>query len=172
MATQLENLDLEIAHFRNFIDKLPKNIEWCSETLDDLLSLGLIQVSTGFEHALAHTGGHKVVSLDAADLDDGTVGGSDAKLSTVRTSGYGKNYSAPVSSIFGKSGSLRVQVYERKKQKFYYFLIPKYAYSHVPRTSNIEIPFELDGTPRRIPKGKYKQNWWRFEVSTFEEVSK
>ena len=168
MATQLQNLDLEKAHFKNFIDKLPRSTDWCENTVNDLLSLGLIQVSTGFEHALAQTGGHAVVSLDTHDLDDGT----DAKLASVRTSGYGKRYSAPVSSIFGKTGALRVQVYERKKQRFYYFLIPKYAYSHIPRTSNIEIPFEIDGTPRRTPKGQVKQNWWWYEVESFEEVSK
>ena len=172
MATKLDNLELEIAHFRNFIDRIPGAAKWCKNTVESILSLGLIQVSTAFEHAIANTGGHTVISEDAADFDDGTVGGSDAKLVTVRTSSYGRSYSAPVSNIAGKTGTLRVQVFERKKNKFYYFLIPYEAYCHVPRTSNIEIPFELDGQPRRIPKGPVKRNWWNFEVSSFDEMSK
>lgn len=172
MATKIEFLHLEIKHFLNFADKMPDAATWCKDTLESLLNQGFIQVSTVFEHAIAHVGGHKVISLDAADIDDGTPGGSDAKLATVRTSSYGKRYGAPVTSVSGKTGTLRVQVYERKQDKFYYFLIPNEAYKHIPKTSNIEIPFELDGTPRRQPRGRYIQNWWDYEVDTFEEMCK
>lgn len=172
MATKIEFLHLEIKHFLNFVDKLPGAATWCKDTVEHLLKQGFIQVSTVFEYAIANVGGHTVVSLDAADIDDGTPGGSDAKLATVRTSSRGKKYSAPVSSISGKTGSLRVQIYERKQDKFYYFLIPHDAYKHIPKTSNIEIPFELDGTPRRVPRGRYIQNWWNYEVATFDEMCK
>jgi len=58
--------------------------------------------------------------------------------------------------------------FERKYNKFYYFFIPYSSYAHIPKTSNIEIPFELDGTPRR--KNKCKINWWSHEVKSFEEI--
>ena len=134
----------------------------CLFTVDWLLNKGYLQVSTLFEHALAGTSGHTVVSTDKADIDDG----SDAKLVTVRTANSGKTYSAPVSGIFNKRGSLRVQVFERKQNKFYYFVIPRRAYSHVPKSSNIEIPFNLDGDPRRKNNGT--KNWWNYEVKSWD----
>ena len=166
MATKLENLPLEIAHFENFVKYVPQYKSLCSKTIKSLLEFGHLQVSTVFEEALAAVNGTVVISTNAADLSDG----SDAKLSSVRTSGYGKNYGAPVTSIYNKTGALRVQVYERKQNKFYYFVIPRSAYSHIGKTSNIEIPFQLDGTPRRINRAKY-ENWWDYEVASFNELS-
>jgi hypothetical protein len=167
MATKLENMDLEIAHFRNILPHLPGMKKCCKKTIETLLQLGVLQVSTAFEHAIASVGGHTVISTDEADISDG----SDGKLSSVRTSGYGKSYTAPVTNIFNKTGPLKVQVYERKQNKFYYFVIPKHAYAHIAKTSNIEIPFELDGTPRLIPSRTVKQNWWDYKVNSFAEMS-
>jgi hypothetical protein len=170
MATKIENLNLEIAHFNHFKSLVPGFDTVCNDTVEKLARLGGLQISTLFEQALAAVGGHELVSLDRGDLyRDGAY--SDAKLSTVRTSGYGKVYSAPVTNIFNKTGTLRVQVYERKQNKFYYLAIPRRAYIEVPKTSNIEIPFELDGTPRRVPKRKVFVNWWRYEVSSWSEMA-
>lgn len=168
MATKLENLDLEIAQFNHFVKSIPGLDGCCTKTISKLLKMGLLQVSTAFEHAVANVGGNQVVSEDAYDLSDG----SDAKLSCVRTSSYGEKYSAPVYKISGKTGKLRVQVYERKQNKFYYFVIPNRAYRDIPRSSNIEIPFDLDGTPRRVPaRQRTYANWWKFEVNDFKELA-
>lgn len=170
MATKMEHLHLEIAHYEHFRNYLPGAEFWSQHTVRQLLALGGIQVSTLFEQALAAVGGHEVVSLDKGDLYfQGHY--SDAKLSTVRTSNYGRAYSAPVTNIFNKTGTLRVQVYERKKNKFYYFAIPRRAYIEIPKSSNIEIPFELDGTPRRVPVRKVNVNWWNYEVKTWAEMA-
>jgi len=171
MATKMEHLQLERAHFANFVNRIPGMSTTCSHTLEHLLSLGMIQVSTAFEQAVAHTGGHELVSLDRADLYRNGLY-SDAKLSSVRTSNYGKSYSAPVGGIAGKTGVLRVQVYERKQNRFYYFAIPRRAYSDIPAKSNIEIPFDLSGNPRRRPLRKVHQNWWNYEVNTFELMAR
>lgn len=167
MATKLENTLIESAHFTNFVDRIPGIDHCCKTTINHLLALGLIQVSTAFEHAIAETSGLEVISVDHADLSDG----SDGKLATVRTCGYGQRYSANISNVHGKTGSLRVQVYERKQNQFFYFTIPAHAYSHVRKTSNIDIPFELDGTPRRIPIRTPMVNWWDYEVSNFDEMA-
>ena len=169
MATKLEHLHIEKKHFHNSWDKLNDVPEdYCQKTVNYILNKGFMQVSTVFEEALAARSGTTVVSENTHDLSDG----SDGKLSTVRTSGYGKSYTAPVTNIYGKTGTLRVQVYERKKDKFYYFSIPNSAYRNIPRTSNIEIPFELDGTPRRISKGmRIYANWWDFECDSFYEMA-
>jgi len=168
MATKLENLELEIAHYKNFEKHIPNSDKFCCSTVDMLLQSGLIQVSTAFEHALANLGGLTVTSKNTEDLSDG----SDAKLSTVRVHRSGKSYNAPVSNISGKTGILRVQVYERKTNQFYYFCIPRAAYEHIPPAGNIEISFELDGSPKKTPSRTVKQNWWDYEVSSFEELSK
>jgi len=168
MATTLANLDLEIAHFDNFKRHIPGYSKLCEDTVESLLQLGILQVSTAFEQALAKVGKHEVVSLDKGDLvRDGKF--SDAKLSSVRTFSCGKSYGAPVTNVFNKTGSLRVQVYERKQDKFYYFVIPRRAYIDIPKTSNIEIPFEMDGTPRRTNRSIV--NWWNYEVDSFKELA-
>ena len=160
MATKLENLELEVAHFNNISKYLPKSRNCCKKTMQYLLQLGLIQVSTAFEQALAHRLGTTVVSQDTHDLSNG----ADAKLSSARTCSSGRVYAAPVTNIAGKTGNLLVQVYERKQNKFYYFDIPRRKYKHITATSNIEIPFEMDGTPRR--KNRAVVNWWKCEVPT------
>ena len=147
MATKIEHVGLETAHFNNFVKFVPGIESMCDTTVRQLLSLGLMQVTTAFEHAIANVAGLRVTSTDCADLSDG----SDAKLSTARTRVNGRAYSAPVTNVKGKTGDLRVQVYERKQNRFFYFVIPNSAYRDLPVKSNIELPFELDGTPRRIP---------------------
>lgn len=167
MATKLSNQHLETAHFEHFAEYIPGIDKMCKKTIALLLEKGMIQVSTAFEHALANVNGNiEVISEDEADLSDG----SDAKMVTVRTSSYGTAYSAPVSNIKGKTGWLRVEVYERKKNKFYYFKIPFHAYSDIPASSNIEIPFEMDGTPRRF--NRCRVNWWDYQVDTWHDMAK
>jgi hypothetical protein len=172
MAKQLQHLDIEIKHFMNFVQYLfPHFKKRDLKTLMEVLQSGLMEVSTGFEHAVCAVGGHEHVSLPQGDCRrNGKY--SDTKLSTVRTSSHGKSYSAPVTNLANKTGALRVQVYERKQDKFFYFVIPHRAYKHIPRSSNIEIPFDLDGTPRRRPRRIVKVNWWKFEVPDFETMSK
>jgi len=164
MATKLENLELEIAHFNAFKDYLPNYNSLDQHTLKMMLEMGIVEVSSAFERAIAECSGTEVISKDYADLSCG----SDTKLSTVRTCSYGCVYSAPVTGIHGKTGDLLVQVYERKAEQFYYFRIPNSAYRHIPKKSNIEIPFELDGTPRR--KNKQYVNMWKFEKESMEHL--
>lgn len=167
MATKLEHVSLEKSHFLNFKKYIPRIDEMCEDTIEMLLDMGLIQVSTAAEHAMSTVSNTEVISTDASDLSNG----DDVKLSTVRTSGYGKAYSAPITNIKGKTGNLRVQVYERKQNKFYYFVIPNSAYRNIPPKSNIEIPFHLNGIPKRIPVRVVNVNWWNYEVPSFFEAA-
>ena len=168
MSTKKENLELDIAHFHNFMPHIKKFQGLSAETIEQLLNMGVIEVSTAFELALCDAGGHEHVSLNAGDLcRNGKI--SDAKISSVRTHGHGRVYSAPVTNIHGKKGCLRVQVYERKQDKFYYFVFPRRTYSNIPRSSNIDIPCEMDGSPRT--RNRCWINWWNYEVDTFEEMA-
>lgn len=166
MATKAENLHLDIAHFRAFQKYLTPLKDFDQATIVAMLKMGIVEVSTAFENAIAYTMGTTVISQDHADLSCG----SDAKLTSARTYSYGYSYGAPVTNIKNKTGDLLVQCYERKRNKFYYFRIPNSAYSHIPPTSNIEIPFERDGEPRRV--NKCAVNWWNFEVPSFNALCK
>lgn len=161
MGTKLAHLALERAHWDNFSKHLPWATQCDPYTLNSILASGCMQVSTAFEHAVAHTAGLIVVGDDTADLSDG----SDAKLSTVRTCWKGEQYWAPVTGIRNKTGWLRVQVYERKLGAFWYFCIPPEAHAAVKRTSNIEIPFKHTGEPRDI--NACRINWWQYAVPTW-----
>lgn len=170
MATLAENLDLQISHFVNFCEYLPDYKKLDKKTLNTLLNAGLLEVSTCFEHALANVIGTTVISENEKDL----ATGEDAKLSSARFTTYGKAYKAPITNISGKTGDLLVQVYERIQENYYYFRIPNEFYKDIPATSNIEIPFESDGTPRRLSTHANKKyaNWWGFECDSFEDMCK
>lgn len=173
MATKSENIPLDKAHFDNISNEWTDFKEQITSAsakklLAFLTNNGLLQVSTFAEYAIAAASGNTVVSEDTHDISDG----SDVKLSSVRFSRYGTLYGAPITNITGKTGTLRVQVYERINNKFYYFAIPRAAYSHITKSSNIEIPFHTDGTPRRKPGSSYViQNWWNYECDTFKEMA-
>lgn len=169
MATNQNAHTLEIEQCLHILDIYMSITETklCRDTILELLHDGVLQVSTIFEKVSAHFANCTVVQLDEADL----CNGADCKMVAVRTSSYGTTYSAPVCKIKGKSGTLFVYVYERKQSRHYYFAIPYSAHSQVAASSNIEIPFEMDGDPRRIPQRKKKlPNWWDFECASLEEM--
>jgi hypothetical protein len=178
MATKLENLKIELAHHNNLEPYLLKfqstqypGFKMCKKTKQYQqfkLFNGHIQVSSEFETVMAYLCCTNVVSLNDKDLGNG----ADCKLTTVRHSSHHTTYSAPVGDIFYKKGTLYVSCYERIQNKFYYFAIPRFAYCTIPKSSNIEIPFELDGTPRRIPAGKRTYaNWWEYECTSLVDMS-
>lgn len=157
MATKPQSIKHEIAHFNSFKEHVPEYKEMCEKTLTLLLKMGMLQVSTCFEHALANVNGTVVVNEDHCDLSDG----SDAKLCT--TQFHRGKCDVQVSNITGKRGMLRVQVYEQYTNNIYFFAIPYSAYSHL---RVLEIGFKEDGRPNRNTK------WWKYEVSTFVLLAK
>lgn len=160
MANRSELIKLEIAHYENFKKYLPKYNILCTSSLEYLLSIGGLKISTLFEHAVSTVSGLTVVDLDQADWSDG----SEGKLSSVRVRSYGKIYSAPISNIKNKQGLIRSQVYERKTKTFYYFTIPYSAYKNLKSKTSIEIPFNHDGTPQ------LRSKWWKYKQPTFEQM--
>ena len=158
MATQLANIELEIAHFHNCKRYIPGYETLCTETIEHLLNMGLFQVSTAFEHAIAYCNGTTVVSQNTHDFSNG----DDGKYASVRK--HSRNsYSAQISGTKNKIGTLRIQVYERIQNEFYYFVIPYSAHSTV---KHLEIPFYSDGYP------KHTSRWWDWQVLTFELMAK
>jgi hypothetical protein len=117
---------------------------------------GIINVGLLLEKAISKKGKLKRDSTHGRDFVDL----SDAKSVSVRLRDNGDTYSANVTNIKAKQGALRVLCYERVLKKFYFFIIPA---DFNPGTS-IEIPFELNGSPKRT------NHWWNHEVLTFEEL--
>lgn len=168
MATKGSTLDLDIAFFNELYPlAYPNACEITEKQARQMVKDGVIQIEALFELSVSKIGKLKRQSIEGMDFDDK----SDAKKTSVRTCRYGSAYAAPISQVHTKKGSLRVMCYERKNDKFYYFVIPKFAFKHITATSNIEIPFELDGTPRRIPRRAVNTNWWKYEVDSFKEMA-
>lgn len=176
MATKSENLPIDIAFYNIFKPYLDRQIQHsnkkftlCDDTVTHFLENGLIQVSTVFETVMAHLTGSTVTSEDHCDLSNG----ADCKLSTVRFHRDGNSYSAPVTGLYNKTGTLYVACYERYDHKFYYFAIPYWAYKDIPKKSNIEIPFTLNHKPRKRQGSRAKySNWWHFECENLDEMAK
>lgn len=151
--------------FENLFPILHKNVsdEIYQFVKNNMLLTGEVQIETMLENAIEFVGGPKKKSGVGLDFEDN----SDAKKSCVRTRAKGTAYDGSVTGVKNKIGALRVMMYERKTDKFYYFVIPNEAFSGY---TYVEVPFELDGTPKR--KNRRGENkWWKFEVSSFEEMA-
>lgn len=156
MATKPQSIWSETAHFNNFRQHLPAFKGMCDDTVDHLLSMGVLQVSTAYEHALANLGNCEVINANHCDLsNDG-----EAKLTTTQL--HRGKVDAHVHNITRKTGHLLVQIYEQFTDKFYYFSIPYAAYAGL---RVLEIPFTNDGLPKR------KNKWYQYEVDSFEVLA-
>lgn len=146
------------------IDSSSDIYEFCKNKLsinDALLPAGsLLEKAISIRKGITR---HPTVGRDFVD-------GSDAKSASCRWYSNNKSYGAPIHETFNKRGLLRCVIYERLQDKFYFFLIPRVAYEHIPKSSNIEIPFNLDGSPRRDAPGVRNVDWWQFEVKEFDNI--
>jgi hypothetical protein len=167
-ATQHRDYALDLAKFEllwpkayPYYSKIPLITKFMKKLVRDKI----IEPGHLFEKALATQLGLVRESTTGRDFTNG----DDAKLVAVRTCSYGMTYSAPVHNTHAKRNNLLVAVYERKQHNWFFFKIPYSAYKHVSKSSNIEIPFELDGTPRRV--NRQVVNYWEYEVSSFKDMA-
>jgi hypothetical protein len=171
------DLDLDIAKFNYLWPKAYpyySKIPLITKFVKKLVADDIIQTGQLFEKALEVECKLVRESTTGRDFENTIINGQivagpDAKLVAVRTHGNGLAYSAPVTNIHAKVGELLVAVYERKQGNWYLFCIPHWAYTNIPKTSNIDIPFEFDGTPRR--NNRCYINWWNYEVPTFKDLA-
>jgi len=164
MAIHINQYELEKKYFEHVAPYLEGYDTLDQDTLEYLSSRGMLQVSTIVEHAIANQGGFEIISINECDGSDGC----DIKMASVRIGSSLGSYRASVSNLKNKTGALRVICYERIFDKFYYFIIPNIEYNSA---TTLEIPFEIDGTPKRQHIGKKKfKNWWVFEVPDFDAL--
>ena len=165
MATHINQIDSDIAHILN-VKKHLQHTKYKDVTAEDIRAGGLAR-STLVEIAVSACGGFAHTPENGRDHGDG----SDTKSITTRKRDNLSTYSANVSDTNNKTGLLRVQLYEKYSNKFYYFAIPYWAHSQAK--NDLEISFTKTGDPCRIPKTAKKiPNWWDFECDTFEEMCK
>jgi hypothetical protein len=141
-------------------DATPEIAEW---NYNNMLLTGEIQIETMLENCITKLGGPQKTSMHYMDFDDE----SDAKKVCARYRSKGKGYDGQITGVIKKIGSLRVMLYERITAEFYYFVIPVSAYKGL---KHIEIPFHLNGEPKRITRNGI-QKWWKYEVSSIEEMA-
>lgn len=165
MATTDKNKITEAAHIRNVRHHNSALQGLTDNQIDALIEQGSLQASSVFENALsqASDGLYTVVGKDTHDFSNY----DDGKTITTRRRSRFSSYSAPVKKFKNKVGGLRIQCWERALNRFYYFYIPYSVHSQV---TNIEIPFDRDGTPSR--QNNAVINWWDYEVKTFEDLAK
>lgn len=144
--------------FKAYPEHIHSTFEVIHRTLGNVRPEKLLEVAIAVQGMLTR---YNTTGMDYTD-------GSDAKSVSVRMHNSDRSYGAPVTGIFLKRGLLRVMVFERQFNKFYYFLIPYSAYKDIPEKSNIEIPFTLDGNPRR--ENNCNTNWWAYEVPDFKGI--
>ena len=87
----------------------------------------------------------------------------DGKVSIVRTSSYGKNYSAGITGCRNKEWIFAL-VYENIQEKFYFFSFPATLDEHT-------IPFDLEtGNPKRINRDGKNKMWAKYECKNIKEM--
>ena len=158
------DLELDLAKFEFLwplaYPELAKN-QTATNLMQKLVGDDIIQFGQLFEKALEKQ--LKLIRESTAHKD--FKEGEDAKCVVARTHSSGAAYGANVPKTHSKIGPLLISLYERKQKKWYFFRIPNYAYCHISKSSNIEIPFELNGDPRKT------NHWWQWECSKFENMA-
>lgn len=95
--------------------------------------------------------------------------GKDAKVSIVRTHSAGKGYSAGITGCRDKK-HIQAIVYEPKLDKIYYFDFPVQLNPLGLPMKEHSIPFNLDGTPKRMTRNGANK-MWTYECASFGEMA-
>jgi hypothetical protein len=140
------------------------------DTLTLLQSLDLIDIGELAEKAVAKKAGVKQSGKcqTAYDLENGwEIKHGQSHISNSKT-----QRNAYIAGMRNKTGTLRVVITERLTGNLYFFKVPFKAYKDY-RSSSLMWAFELDGTPRRVPKAAMSRPcYWDYEVSSFNELCK
>ena len=138
------------------------------ECLDMLNTMNLLNIGELAEKAIAKSAGVQLCSPGTAGID--TTNGVEIKHAQTHPERgwYGNTLPAYISKK-NKSGPIAAIVTENLTKKQYYFFIHHYQYSEA-NGNCFTIPFENDGTPRRVPKReKTLTDWWKCEIKTYKE---
>ena len=144
-----QNRKLKNHLIEKILEHKEENFPWVEEELRNLEYCDL------FEIAVAAV--NKRIQVLAEVGRDWSYG-ADGKVAVVRTSNYGRNYSALITGCKGKKYILSV-VYEAHLDKFYYFAFPAKIKQHT-------IPFIRES---RLPDTK--NYMWEYQRESFEDMA-
>jgi hypothetical protein len=130
--------------------------------------MGIIQIETMLENALATMGKYKRIAEAYRDFTDN----SDAKkaVSQFRNNDIAKDCwmnSFGISGLKNKTGLIRACCYSREQDEFYFFAIPYIAYNGMAKVDVILDQSTGYKDPVGIPKGK----WTKCQVDSFEKLA-
>ena len=138
------------------------------DTLSLLQELDLINIGELAEKAIAKKTGSKQMGKcqEGYDLENGwEIKHGQAHLNARET-----QRNAYIAGMQNKTGTLRVVITERLTGQLYFFKVPFDAYKDY-RTSSLQWAFEVDGSPRKIPKAATSRPcYWDFKVDNFNEL--
>ena len=129
----------------------PATLHWVEKGMifpGMLVETGLIEKSGGLLEA--NSDPHRT-----EDFDDY----SDAKFLSVANNCT----KMPSNAVKNKRGALRIVVFEPKKEKVYFFYVPRRKWKDYACGPN--FPFHSDGRPKR------SNHWWGFEIDSFKELA-
>ena len=164
-------LNLAMIHFKQIAPYLPDGLN--KTTLRKAIRYGWINIGQVFETALSNISGIPVDRQFHQDFETG----DDAKLVTsiktyreyVKKNGNrGIRIEGRIKNFHNKTGNFAIQVYERYTNKFYYFYIPYKKYS---MKSCVNIPFDVNGIPRRDTKRTMRYDAWNYEKLNIEDLA-
>jgi hypothetical protein len=132
------------------------------------VDMGIIQIETMLENALAAIGKYKRIAEAYRDFTDN----SDAKkaVSQFRNNDIAKDLwmnSFGISGLKNKTGLIRACCYSREQDKFYFFAIPHIAYNGMAKVDVLLDQSTGYKDPVGIPKGK----WTKCQVDSFERLA-
>jgi hypothetical protein len=138
------------------------------DTLSLLQELDLINIGELAEKAVAKKTGVKQTGKCNPEYD--LENGWEIKHGQAHLNAKGTQRNAYIAGMQNKMGTLRIVITERLTGKLYFFKVPYRAYKDY-RTSSLTWAFEVDGTPRRIPKAAMSRPcYWDYEVANFDEL--
>ena len=138
------------------------------DTLTLLQSLDLIDIGELAEKAVSKKTGIPQAGKCQASHD--LVNGWEIKHGQAHLNAKGTQRNAYIAGMHNKTGTLRIVITERLTGTLYFFKVPFKAYKDY-RTSSLQWAFEVDGTPRRIPKAAMSRPcYWDYEVESFDEL--
>ena len=156
-----QNRILKSFLIETILENKEKGLNWTSEDLNYLNYEDLWEICVA---AVA-----KKCSIDLSTGKDWSCEDwkidPDGKVSIVRTSSYGRSYSAGITGCRNKKWIFAL-VYENIQEKFYFFSFPATLDEHT-------IPFDLEtGNPKRINRDGKNKMWSKYECNNMKEMIK
>jgi hypothetical protein len=174
MATSLDNVNEDVM-FYNVLKRYTRDVIGFDDKRNiKMVMNGIIQIDALLELAISNVANIKRTPVHGKDFSDD----SDSKKVTsnwrnndIKRGSWTNSYS--IKNIHTKVGTLRVMAYNRVKNCFDYYRIPREAYSHL-NSKSLDITLDAFVGCYEEPTpigGSTKTKWNAYKVSSFEAMA-